>query len=241
MSCDPERVTGFVDGELDAATAVAVAAHLESCPSCRAQAEAERELRVRLRSLPTPELPAGVEARVRQASRVRPSAVPVAARWALPLAAVLLLGVWLRGYAPFVAWELARDHDHCFSRQPLPAQVRSDDPGVVAAWFEEHGTRLPQLPERVGELALAGARLCPMPDASAAAHVYYASATSQVSVFLVRHGVRLEGRLARQTHGRSVRLLRVGGEVLGVVGPNEAEAQAFEVALQPKLLASTRR
>jgi anti-sigma factor RsiW len=62
LSCDPERVTGFVDGELDPQATTAVAAHLETCPACRAQAEAKL-LRARLRGLPGPELPAGLEAR----------------------------------------------------------------------------------------------------------------------------------------------------------------------------------
>jgi anti-sigma factor RsiW len=237
LSCDPERVTGFVDGALDAATAAAVAAHLEACEACRAQVEAERALRSRLRELPVPPLPEGLAARVRAGGGQRTGSVGAVVRWALPLAAVLVAGLWLRGHAPFVAWELARDHDHCFSRRPLPAQVRSDQPGVVVAWFDARGTRLPQVPERVGELALVGARFCPMPDVSSVPHVYYASATSQVSVFVVRHGVRFEGRFAEQARGRSVRLLRVEGKVLGIVGPNEAEVQAFEAALQPVLLA----
>jgi anti-sigma factor RsiW len=60
LSCDPERVTGFVDGELDAEATTAVAAHLATCAACRAQAEAERELRACLRVLPVPELPEGL-------------------------------------------------------------------------------------------------------------------------------------------------------------------------------------
>jgi anti-sigma factor RsiW len=106
LSCDAERVTGFVDGELDAAGAAAVASHLGTCAPCRAQAEAERELRERLRGLPQPLLPAGLEDRVR-AQVLRPS-MTLAVRWALPLAAVLVAAFWARGHAPLVAWELAR-------------------------------------------------------------------------------------------------------------------------------------
>ena len=211
MSCDFERVTGFVDDELDPRAKAAVAAHLETCPACRAQAEAERALRARLRSLPGPELPAGLEARVREAKRVRPSALPATARWALPLAAALLLGVWLRGYAPFVAWDLARDHDKCFARQPLPAQV--------------------------GQLSLVGARYCPLASLTSAPHVYYASAGRHVSVFVVQHGVRLADRRASHARGDSIRLLRLEGELVGIVGEREADVQAFETALRPVLAA----
>jgi anti-sigma factor RsiW len=237
VSCDPERVTGFVDDELDAQAKAAVAAHLEMCPACRAQADAERALRARLRSLPGPELPAGLEARVREAKRVRPSALPAAARWALPLAAALLIGVWLRGYAPFVAWDLARDHDKCFARQPLPAKVWSGEPHAVAGWFEQQGTRLPALPAQVGELSLVGARYCPLASLTSAPHVYYASAGRHISVFVVQHSVRLDDRRAAHARGDSIRLLRVEGELVGIVGEREADVQAFEAALRPVLAA----
>jgi Putative zinc-finger len=236
LSCDPERVTGFVDGELDATEAATVSAHLETCAMCRAQAEAERELRARLGDLPAPRLPAGFAARVRAAPLLRPPPYP-ALRFALPLAAVLLAGVWLRGYAPFVAWDLSRDHDKCFSHMPPPAKVVSDEPGVVAAWFERQGTRLPALPARVGGLTLVGARYCPLVSLSSAPHVYYASARSHVSVFLVTHGVRLDERLATHARGDSVRLLRVEGELVGIVGEREADVAAFETTLRPVLAA----
>ena len=240
MTCDPERVSGLVDGELPEGLAAELTAHLETCPACRAQAEAERELRARLLRLPTPALPARLEARVREARRKRPLAER-GLRWALPLAAVLLLGVWLRGYAPFVAWDLARDHEHCFSRQPLRAQVSSGEPRAVTAWFGERGTELPQLPKHLGELALVGGRYCPLASLSTAAHVYYRSASSQLSLFVVPHGVRLDDRLASRARGASVRLLRLEGQIIGIVGGREADVQAFETALRPVLAAQAAR
>ncbi len=237
MSCDPERVTGFVDGELEARAASAVATHLETCSACRAQAETERALRARLRSLPAPELPAGLEAHVRAARGGRPSALPARARWAVPLAAALLLGMWLRGYAPFVAWDLARDHDKCFARQPLPAKVWSGEPQAVADWFEQQGTPLPALPAQVGELSLVGARYCPLASLTSAPHVYYASGERHVSVFVLQQGVRLDDRMALHARGDSIRLLRLEGQVVGIVGAREADVQAFETALRPVLAA----
>ena len=232
MSCDPERVTGFVDGELPAEQAAELAAHLETCAACRAQADAERALRARLRTLPVPELPPGLEARVRQARR-RPSFAERTVRFALPLAAVLALAVWLRGYAPLLAWDLARDDHHCFSRQPLAAQIRSGEPGVVGSWFERHGTRLPALPERVGEQALVGARYCPLASLGTVAHVYYQSQSGHVSVYAVPRAVRFDDHAVSETRGKSVLLLRIDGEVIGVVAPNADEARAFEAALRP--------
>jgi anti-sigma factor RsiW len=237
LSCDPERVTGFVDGELDAEAAVAVAVHLEACAACRAQAEAERGLRARLRGLPVPALPRGLEARVRAGTWRRPLTPGVVARFALPLAAVLVAGIWVRGHVPFVAWDLARDHDKCFSRRPLPAKVWSGEPRVVAEWFEAQGTRVAGLPDRVGELTLVGARYCPLVGLSLAPHVYYESPGSHVSVFVVPQGVRLADRFAGAARKDAVRLLRVEGEVVGIVGEREGEVQAVESALRPVLAA----
>jgi anti-sigma factor RsiW len=241
LSCDPERVTGFVDGELDAEARAAVAEHLERCVSCREQAEAERALRARLRSLPPPDLPAGLEARVRARVR-RPTSLPRAAtRLALPLAACLVLGFWVRGYVPFVAWDLARDHDKCFSHHPVPAKVWSDEARVVTEWFERQDTRLPGLPDRVGDLVLLGARYCPLFGLSFAPHVYYASPTRHASIFVVPQAVRLADRFAGRSHGHSVHLLRLEGETVGIVAESEAEAQALETAVRPVLAASLSR
>jgi hypothetical protein len=230
--CDPELVTGFVDGELDAERARAVAAHVEVCAACRAQAVAERELRARLRALPAPELPGGLEARVRRARPSRPSA---AVRLLLPVAAALLFALWLRGDPGFVAWDLARDHDHCFSRTPLPAVLWSTEPRRVAEWYREQGTELPSLPGQVGELTLVGARYCPLVALGSAPHIYFASRTSRISVYLVPHPVRVGDRLATVGRRDAVRLLRVQGELLGIVGEREADVQAFENALRPAL------
>ena len=231
MSCEPEKVTGFVDGELDAEGMAKVAGHLEACAACRDQAMAERELRARLRALSSPALPAGLEERVRETalSGGRPGLV----RWALPLAAVLVLGLWVRGYMPFVTWELVRDHRHCFSKTRLPAEVTSGDPQVVTAWFERRGTRLPTLPREAGRARLAGGRYCPLPSVAWAAHVYYLSPGGGVSVFIVPHRVRVDGRFAGEVQGAAVRLVQAdGGDVVAVVGEDATEVRAVEEALR---------
>jgi hypothetical protein len=241
VSCDPERVTGFVDGELDPQEAAAVAAHLEGCPDCRAQAAAEGELRARLARLPLPAMPEGLEARVvGQAVGARRPAPTTTVRWALPLAAALFVAVWLRGYAPLVAWDLARDHDKCFGRHPVPARVWSAEPDVVADWFEAGGSHLPALPAELGGLKLVGARYCPLLSVGSAPHVYYASATGgQVSVFVVPHAVRFDARFASRPRGDFVRLLRLEGEVVGIVGAHQPDVQAFETSLRPLITGST--
>jgi anti-sigma factor RsiW len=230
VSCDPERVTALVDGELDAKSLAEAAAHLAGCPACREQAKAEREIRARLKALPAPDLPAGLAGRVRSAVRRRRVATR-AGRWALPLAAALVLWAWLPGHPSFLTWDLARDHAKCFSRRPVPARVWSGEPEVVEGWFTGQGTAMPSLPDGVGDLRLVGARYCPLASLSFAPHVYYSSLDRHVSVFVVRHGVRLRERYEAAPRGRAVRLVRVEGAVVGIVGERASDVQAMESAI----------
>jgi anti-sigma factor RsiW len=236
MSCDPERVTGLVDGAVEGDERMRVEAHLATCERCRAQAADERALHARLRALPAAELPFGLEERVRARLR-RQGRWRGVARTLLPLAAVLVVAMWARGYAPFVAWELSRDHDHCFGLARLPAQVWASEPTLVEEWFEKRGDRLPLLPSRVGPLALLGGRHCRLPDISRAPHVYYASDEGQLSVFVVPHGVRMADDFATTSRGNAVALLRLGTRVVGVVGEDHGEVSAFVTRLRTSVAA----
>jgi len=226
MTCEPERLTAYVDGALDAAASAEMEAHLAGCAECRAQAEEERALRARLRALAPVEPPAELEARVRRSLRARPRTVP----WLLPLAAgiVALLG-WARGATPFVAWELSRDHDHCFGARRLPAKVWSSDAAYVAQWFEGQGTRVPSIPEAAAGLELVGARYCPLLDRSVA-HLYYTNGDHRLSLFVVPGPVR-ETREELRPRGNFVRLVRVGGTTVGIVSEEERAVDAFARAL----------
>lgn len=236
MSCEPERVTAFVDGVLEGEEGRRMEAHVAECETCRAQAADERALRTRLRALPAPELPFGLQQRVRARLRRR-SRWPGKARALLPLAAVLVLALWARGYAPFVAWELSRDHQHCFGMTRLPAQIWASEPDLLAAWFDEQGDRLPLLPSTAGGLALVGGRHCWLPDASRAAHVYYASDDHQLSVFVVPHGVRMSDDFATSSRGNAVALVRLGDRVVGVVGEDHGDVSAFVTGLRTSVAA----
>jgi anti-sigma factor RsiW len=231
VSCEPERVTAFVDGVLEGEERARIEAHLVECAACRVQAADERALHTRLRALPAPELPFGLGHRVRTKLRRRPR-WPGAVRALLPLAAVLVVALWVRGYAPFVAWELSRDHQHCFGMPRLPAQVWASEPDLLTAWFDEQGDRLPLLPSTAGGLALVGGRHCWLPDASRAPHIYYTSNDHQLSVFVVPHGVRMNDDFATSSGGNAVALVRLGSRVVGVVGEDHGEVSAFVTGLR---------
>ena len=228
MSCDPEQVTGYVDGALDEAERAAVEAHLSDCAACREQVESERGLRARLGALaplePRPSLPADVRRRLRPAS-------PRLSRVLLATAAGLaLVFLWGRGSAPFVAWELARDHDHCFSFPVLPAQVWSDDPARVAEWFARQGTQIPAIPAAAGGLELVGARYCPLIDRRVG-HVYYVGGGRHLSIYAVPGSVRFAREFLSSPRDRVVRLIRVEDRTVGLVGERPEDVAAFERAL----------
>jgi anti-sigma factor RsiW len=243
-SCNPELVTGYVDGALDGAAQTEMETHLGICDHCREQAEGERTLRSRLLGLLHPPLPGGLDGRVRQqlvplrrVSLLR-LLIPVAA-----MAAVLLVSI--RGTARFVAWEMARDHDHCFGRESLPAQVSSDDAETVMRWFEAQGTRVPVLPSEIEGLELLGARYCRMLDFSQTAHVYYRRAQKgPFSVFVLGRGIGSTEPLRLHANGHIVQLLRRGNRTLGLVTDREEDLDAFTHALattEAGLLEASRR
>jgi anti-sigma factor RsiW len=227
-ACDGPRITAYVDGVLPPEARAEVEAHLLSCPSCREQEAFERGLRERMRALSAPEVPAGLEDRVRRRIRHRPLPAPV--RW-LPLAAGIALALlWGRGAAPFVAWEIARDHIHCFGKEHLPAQVWTSDTGEIAEWYRQRGTELPIIPASVGGVELVGGRYCPLLDRKVA-HLYYAGEKRHLSLYVVPGPARFGNHLVTRKQGENVRLLHTGGMTLAVVSEDADLVEAFQRAL----------
>jgi anti-sigma factor RsiW len=230
VTCDPERVTGFVDDVLPADERAQIEAHLSGCGPCREQADFEAALRAKLRALAPLEMPAGLARSVQR--RLRP--VP-AARWAaavlLPMAAAVVAFVlWLRAAPPFVAWQLARDHTKCFHSETLPAEVWGNDPTQIAAWFDDDGVRIPVVPESAGSTELVGARYCPLVDRTVA-HLYYSGEDLNLSLFVLPGSVRMGSSHKGQHMGQTVHLLRVGGTIVGVVSSSEQAVEAVERGL----------
>lgn len=227
MSCEPEQVTGYVDDALSPEARVRLEAHLAHCAVCLQQAAEERTLRERLRRLPEAPLRRAFESEVR--SRLRAETRFRKRRILLPLAASLaVIGLWARGSASVVAWELARDHGHCFGAKELPAKVWSNDPAEIQAWFEGQGTPMPTLPASAGTVEIVGARYCILPDATTVAHTYYGSRERRVSLFVVPRSVRFGPAFAKSSGGREVHLFRVAGQTVALVSEQREEVEAFE-------------
>lgn len=228
MTCNPELGTGYVDGALDEATRAAVEAHLAGCPSCTAQVEFERALRLRLRGLAAAEPRPALITDVRR--RLRPPQLSASRILLATAAGLALMFLWGRGSGTFVAWELAWDHGHCFSKRVLPAQVWSDDPERVAEWFARQGTQIPAVPATAAGLELIGARYCPLVDRRVG-HLYYAGRGRHLSIYAVPGSVRFSRDYEDHPGARVVRLLRVEGRTVGLVGERPEDVAAFERAL----------
>jgi len=234
VSCDPVRVTGFVDGALSPAERVEIETHLAACSACRAQAEAERALRARLLSLPHPDFPRALESSVHARLILAPRGRRPW-RLLLPLAAALVLALfWVRGMPGLVATELAWDHGHCFGKAQLPAKVWSSDPAVIERWFADQGTRVPRVPESAGGLTLVGARYCTLMDRRVA-HIYYAGDEHRLSLHVVPGPVRFAWPQRKATMGRTVHLLHTGGLAVGLTSEEPAAVDAFARALSVQM------
>jgi anti-sigma factor RsiW len=228
-ACDSVLVTGYVDGALSPADRAEVEAHIAGCPACRAQADAERTVASAVRGLPSPALPHGLAVRVRRRSRK-----PVTLRrrvWVPALAAVLAMGLWARGSPPFVAWEVALDHAHCFGKQRVPAQVWTADPMRLSAWFDAQGTELPLVPASAGGLDLVGGRYCRLADRKVA-HVYYGGREGQLSLYVIPGSVRFERSFVWRGRGATVNLLKIAGSNVALVSEHPPSIAAFRRSLE---------
>ena len=238
MSCRPEQVTAYVDGELEPTLLADMEAHVAECADCARQVADERRVRELVHRMPAVELPPGLEARVRGSVR---AARPRPWRVLLPLAAVLVLGLgWFRGNPALVSWELALDHKHCFGKKQLPAQVWGQDPQQVRAWFTAQGVELPLLPESANGLDLVGGRLCPLADRRVA-HLYYGNKERSLSLYVVPGPLRFGREGMRQAGGRMVQLLHVGHSAVALVADDHEDVSAFQKTFQTTVAALQRR
>lgn len=176
-----ERLTLYLDNELQGDERAAVEAHVESCNSCASFAEQELTFLNAVRKSGRPHV-ASPELKAKVAEILSGAKQPVVRSrrlsWVLPVAAALLVLL-----LPVVIWRVVREEDHpemgvpsAFAakaaeshlrhvRGQLPLEVESSEPEKISAWFTNKvnfNVKLPSYQESSGQeilYTLEGARL----------------------------------------------------------------------------------
>ncbi len=156
LNCEDVRplIEAYVDGELASVRAASLEAHVAGCPACSAALGQQRGLRAALRSRAPyhrapPGLLEGIVARTTRpegpsnASRTKATGrVPSWQRWALPLAASLVLAILIDSSLQFrragdrLAGEILDAHVRSLMAEHL-ADVPSTDQHTVKPWFAD--------------------------------------------------------------------------------------------------------
>lgn len=159
------RLHAYADGELDAAEAKAVEAHLETCAACRAELAGIRELKAALRTLDFSEVaPDGLAAVIRRrvaAARNRTVWASAGALLAACLAGALFL---MRPVSPVD--DAVRGHRHA------AMALISGDRDLVKPWLAKQLAFAPPVLEKAAGCTLVGARTERLAHKAASAVTY---------------------------------------------------------------------
>jgi anti-sigma factor RsiW len=211
-----ERLTLYLDNELQGDERAAFEAHLRTCESCASFVEKERAFLNSLRSAgpmhtASPELKANVAGIVRAARRPR-SGHSLArggssSKWIVPIAAAVLVLL-----LPVVVWRVLRESDRPENGTPsgfasmaaeshlrhmrgqLPLEMESTNPQDISAWFENKvnfNVKLPSYQESSGQeklYMLEGARLVGYQN-DYAAYVAYRMKDRRISLVITSDSV----------------------------------------------------
>jgi anti-sigma factor RsiW len=177
-----ERLTLYLDNELQGDERAAVEAHIQSCQSCAAFVEKELAFLNAIRGtgplhVGTPELKMKV-AGIVNGSSAAPREVSLRRKWIMPIAAAVLVLL-----LPVVVWRLVRQNTRPANGGPsafalmaaeshlrhtrgqLPLEMESKSPQDISAWFANKvnfNLKLPSYQESSGQeklYTLEGARL----------------------------------------------------------------------------------
>ena len=228
MTCDPgprHRLRGRRARPRRSAWQIEIARRRPARPARRRRTRSGRSPSA-LRALPRPELP-----RRSPTACAADARRPVALRrrvWVPALAAMLALALWVRALAAVHRLQAQLDHAHCFGKeQGARRRCFTGDPLRLTAWFDaQGGWELPLVPASAGGLDLVGGRYCRFADRTVA-HVYYADAKQQLSLYVVPGAIRL-GRPVRWQRGATrVDILPVAGSRVALVSADAAAVDAF--------------
>ncbi|HKS11239.1 MAG TPA: anti-sigma factor [Pyrinomonadaceae bacterium] len=176
-----ERLSLYLDNELQGDERAAVEAHVESCDSCASFVEKELTFLNAVRKSGQPHV-ASPELRAKVSEILSGANQPVVRsqrlKWMLPIAAALLVlllpvVIWRvmrqqshpENGAPSAFATMAADHHLRHVRGQLPLEVESSEPEKISAWFANKvnfNVKLPSYQETSGQeilYTLEGARL----------------------------------------------------------------------------------
>jgi len=203
-----ERLTLYLDNELQGAERATVEAHLAECESCAAILARELDFLNAVRECgplhtASPALREKVEAILKVSPAPVPArATPLASRWVVAIAAGLLVLL-----LPVLVWRLVRQSDTPANGQPspfalmaadthlrhmrgqLPLEMESARPQDISAWFSnkvDFSVKLPNYQESSGQeklYTLEGARLVNFQN-NYAAYVAYLMKDRQISLVI---------------------------------------------------------
>jgi mycothiol system anti-sigma-R factor len=185
------QAQAYVDGELSVEQTAAGDAHAAGCGRCAALARRERAYRNVLRRQPREAAPAELRQRIqadlrrerRRAARPRwrPFAIGAAIA-AGGFVLVALMPAW-RVSVPLVATLV--DTHIAYTQLDRPAELASNDPGEIAAWFRQRaGLRMVVPDYSAAGIRLVGARLADAHERGAA-YLLYEKGHVIMSVFML--------------------------------------------------------
>lgn len=236
MSCNPELVTGYVDGALDGPSMAELKSHLETCATCREQAAFEVSLRERLRELAL--LEPSLDLRERVLARARPRRRVLAWILAAPAAAALVAFMVIRMSPSFLSWELVQDHVRCFGLKPLKENVLAGAPEELARAFKENGNPIPEPPAVAGKLQLLGGRQCQLFDRVWVAHLLYLGGDHEASVFVLPDRRGLGDGYVTRSGSLTIDLVQLPAHTVGIVATSLEDALSLRSALLQQSRAS---
>ena len=204
-----ERLTLYLDNELQDDERVAIEAHVQSCASCKAFVEKELAFLNAIRgSGPLHAAPAELKTRVAAVvSGSKPARKPARLKWIVPIAAVLLILI-----TPVVVWRAMRQANRAGNGGPspfalraveshlrhmrgqLPLEVESSSPQEISTWFANKvnfNVKLPSYQESSGQekvYTLEGARLVSYQN-DYAAYVAYRMKERPISLVITSDSV----------------------------------------------------
>jgi anti-sigma factor RsiW len=230
-----ERLTSYVDEQLDAPDRTEVDRHLEGCVSCRGAVARERGgqtiLRHQAMQLREEPLPPGLRSRCESLVReqARAASIPGWRRTLVPTVLSVILLVFTasaifslatRQSDAVLAAQLTADHSKCFKLFVTGNPPLMDAHEVEEMLTREYGWKI-HVPPSVDGLQLIGARRCLYAD-GLIPHVMYRANGQDLSLFVLNGVTRSPSELV--TFGHRSQIWTKNNTTFVLVGPSDETA-----------------